>query len=98
MRVAVMKSSSHEVTQLLTDWGNGNQAAADKLMPLVYEELRGLAHQDMNKERPGHTLQTSALVNEAYLRLIDQKQVDGQNRADFFSIAAQLILRIPVDY
>jgi len=98
MRVAVMKSSSHEVTQLLTDWGNGNQAAADKLMPLVYEELRRLAHQYMNKERPGHTLQTSALVNEAYLRLIDQKQVHWQNRAHFFGIAAQLMRRILVDY
>src|SRR5437588_1012449 len=98
MRVAVMKSSSHEVTQLLTDWGNGNQAAADKLMPLVYEELRRLAHQYMNKERPGHTLQTSGLVNEAYLRIIDQSQVHWQNRAHFFGIAAQMMRRILVDY
>src|SRR5437016_2245636 len=98
MRVAVMKSSSHEVTQLLTDWGNGNQAAADKLMPLVYEELRRLAHQYMNRERPGHTLQTSALVNEAYLRLVDQQHVRWQNRAHFFGIAAQLMRRILVDH
>src|SRR5437016_7878858 len=98
MRVAVMKSSSHEVTQLLTDWGNGNQAVADKLMPLVYEELRRLAHQYMNKERPGHTLQTSGLVNEAYLRLVDQREVHWQNRAHFFGIAAQLMRRILVDY
>src|SRR5438105_7565236 len=98
IRVDLMKSSSHEVTQLLTDWGNGNQAAADKLMPLVYEELRRLAHQYMNKERPGHTLQTSALVNEAYLRLIDQKQVHWQSRAYFFGIASQLMRRILVDY
>jgi len=98
MGLAVMKTSSHEVTQLLMDWGNGNQAAAEKLMPLVYEELHRLAHQYMNKEHPGHTLQTSALVNEAYLRLIDQKQVHWQNRAHFFGIAAQLMRRILVDY
>ena len=98
MGLAVMKTSSHEVTQLLMDWGNGNQAAAEKLMPLVYEELHRLAHHYMNKERPGHTLQTSALVNEAYLRLIDQKQVHWQNRAHFFGIAAQLMRRILVDY
>jgi len=98
MGLAVMKTSSHEVTQLLMDWGNGNQAAAEKLMPLVYEELHRLAHHYMNKERPGHTLQTSGLVNEAYLRLIDQKQVHWQNRAQFFGIAAQLMRRILVDY
>ena len=98
MGLAVMKTSSHEVTQLLMDWGNGNQTAAEKLMPLVYEELHRLAHQYMNKEHPGHTLQTSALVNEAYLRLIDQKQVHWQNRAHFFGIAAQLMRRILVDY
>ena len=98
MGLAVMKTSSHEVTQLLMDWGKGNQTAAEKLMPLVYEELHRLAHQYMNKERPGHTLQTSALVNEAYLRLIDQKQVHWQNRAQFFGIAAQLMRRILVDY
>src|SRR2546428_8693663 len=93
-----MKSSSHEVTQLLMDWGNGNQAAAEKLMPLVYHELHRLAHQYMNRERPGHTLQTSALVNEAFLRLIDQKKVHWQNRAHFFGIAAQMMRRILVDY
>src|SRR5256712_1490221 len=93
-----MKTSSHEVTQLLMDWGNWNKAAAEKLIPVVYEELHRLAHQYMNKERPGHTLQTSALVNEAYLRLIDQKQVHWQNRAHFFGIAAQLMRRILVDY
>ena len=93
-----MAALSHEVTQLLVDWGNGNQAALDRLMPLVYEELRRLAHQYMSKERPGHTLQTSGLVNEAYLRLIDQKDVHWQNRAHFFGIAAQLMRRILVDY
>lgn len=93
-----MSAPSHDVTQLLVDWGNGNQAAADKLMPLVYDELHRLAHQYMKQERPGHTLQTSALVNEAYLRLIDQKEVHWQNRAQFFGIAAQLMRRILVDY
>ena len=93
-----MKTSSHEVTELLVDWANGNQSAADRLMPRVYDELRRLAHHYMKQERPGHTLQTSALVNEAYLRLIDQKQANWQNRAQFFGIAAQLMRRILVDY
>ena len=93
-----MTPSPQEVTQLLADWSNGNQAALDKLAPLVHEELRRLAHHYMSRERPGHTLQTSALVNEAYLRLIDQKNVHWQNRAHFFGIAAQLMRRILVDY
>jgi len=97
-RPAVVKTSSHEVTELLVDWANGNQSAADRLMPRVYDELRRLAHHYMKQERPGHTLQTSALVNEAYLRLIDQKQANWQNRAQFFGIAAQLMRRILVDY
>lgn len=93
-----MTPSPHEVTQLLIDWSNGNQAALDKLMPLVYQELHRLAHQYMSRERPGHTLQTSALVNEAYLRLVDQRDVRWQNRAHFFAIAARLMRRILVDY
>lgn len=93
-----MTPSSHSVTQLLVAWGNGNQAARDQLMPLVYEELHRLAHQYMNRERPGHTLQTSALVNEAFLRLVDQRDVHWQNRAHFFGIAAQMMRRILVDY
>jgi RNA polymerase sigma factor (TIGR02999 family) len=93
-----MTASPHEVTQLLIDWSSGNQAALDKLMPLVYQELHRLAHQYMRREDPNHVLQTSALVNEAYLRLIDQKQVRWQNRAHFFAIAAQLMRRILVDY
>jgi RNA polymerase sigma-70 factor (ECF subfamily) len=93
-----MTPSPHEVTQLLLDWSNGNQAALDRLMPLVYGELHRLAHQYMNRERPGHTLQTSGLVNEAYLRLVDQREVHWQNRAHFFGIAAQLMRRILVDY
>src|SRR5438132_8618827 len=93
-----MTPSPHEVTQLLVDWGNGNQAALEKLMPLVYEELHRLARRYMGRERPGHTLQTSGLVNEAYLRLIDQSQVQWQNRAHFYGIAAQTMRRILVDH
>jgi RNA polymerase sigma factor (TIGR02999 family) len=93
-----MTPSPNEVTQLLVEWSNGNQQALEKLMPLVYEELHRLAHQYMNRERPGHTLQTSGLVNEAYLRLIDQREVHWQNRGHFFGIAAQMMRRILVDY
>jgi RNA polymerase sigma factor (TIGR02999 family) len=91
------KTSSHEVTQLLIDWSNGNQAALDRLMPLVDRELHRLAHHYMRRENPGHTLQTTALVNEAYLRLVDQKHVHWKNRAHFFALAAQLMRRILVD-
>ena len=94
----LMTPTSQEISQLLVAWGNGDQAARDELMPLVYEELRRLAHRYMDRERPGHTLQTSALVNEAYLRLIDQNDVHWQNRAHFFGIAAQMMRRILVDY
>ena len=93
-----MTASPKEVTQLLVAWGEGDAAARDELMPLVYEELRRLAHRYMGRERIGHTLQTSGLVNEAYLRLIDQRQVQWQNRNHFFGIAAQMMRRILVDY
>jgi len=93
-----MTPSSNEVTQLLVEWSNGNQAALDKLTPLVYDELHRLAHQHMRRERHDHTLQTSALVNEAYLRLINQRDVRWQNRAHFFSIASRLMRRILVDH
>jgi RNA polymerase sigma factor (TIGR02999 family) len=86
------------VTRLLVAWGDGDQAALEQLMPLVYEELRKLAHQHMRREHPGHTLQTTALVNEAYFRLVGQKQVRWQNRAHFFAISAQLMRRILVDH
>ena len=88
---------SNEVTDLLLEWGNGNQAAVENLMPLVYDELHRLAHRYMGHERRGHTLQTSGLVNEAYLRLIDQTRVQWQNRAHFFGIAAQMMRRILVE-
>jgi len=90
--------SPHEVTQLLLDWSNGDQAALDKLMPLVHTELRRLAHHYMGRENQGHTLQTTALVNEAYLRLVGQKEVHWQNRAQFFGLAAQLMRHILVDH
>ena len=93
-----MASAQHEVTQLLVAWSDGDRAALDQLTPLVYEELHRLARKHMNRERQGHTLQTSALVNEAYLRLIDQRSVHWQNRAQFFSIASRLMRRILVDH
>jgi len=89
--------SSRELTQLLVDWGAGDKAALDKLMPLVYGELRRLAHHYMRRERPGHTLQTTALINEAYLRLIEYRKMQWQDRAHFFAVAAQLMRRILVD-
>lgn len=89
---------SSEVTQLLVDWSNGDQSALDRLMPLVHDELHRLAHLQMRRERHGHTLQTTVLVNEAYLRLVDQRRVSWQNRAQFFAIAAQMMRRILVDY
>jgi RNA polymerase sigma factor (TIGR02999 family) len=90
--------SQHDVTQLLLAWSNGDREALDRLIPLVYDYLRQLASRYMRRERPGHTLQTTALVNEVYLRLVDQRQVRWQNRAHFFAIVAQLMRRIVVDY
>ena len=93
-----MTASPHEVTQLLVDWSNGNQASLERLMPLVDRELHRLAHQYMRREKAGHTLQTTALVNEAYLKLIGQKHVHWKNRAHFFALSAQLMRRILVDH
>jgi len=90
--------SPPEITQLLLAWSNGEQNALEKLAPLVYAELHRLAHHYMAGERPGHTLQPTALVNEAYLRLIDSSHVRWQNRAHFFAISAQLMRRILVDF
>ena len=86
------------VTQLLLDWSNGDNAALDKLMPLVYEELRRVAHHYMRQERPGHTLQTTAIVNEAYIHLINQREVQWQNRTHFFGIASLIMRRILTGY
>jgi RNA polymerase sigma-70 factor (ECF subfamily) len=90
--------SPKEITRLLAAWSDGDQSALDKLVPLVQSELHRLAHHYMGRERPGHTLQTSALVNEAYIRLIDWKNVRWQNRAHFFAVSAQLMRRILVDF
>jgi RNA polymerase sigma-70 factor (ECF subfamily) len=86
------------VTQLLVDWSKGDQKALDKLMPLVYSELRKLAGNYLRRERQDHTLQPTALVNEAYLKLIDQRNARWQNRAQFYGVAAQLMRRILVDH
>jgi RNA polymerase sigma-70 factor, ECF subfamily len=90
--------SSPGITQLLLAWGEGDQAALEQLTPLVYGELHRLAKGYLHGERPGHLLQATALVNEAYLRLIDWKQVRWQNRAHFFGVSAQLMRRILVDF
>jgi RNA polymerase sigma factor (TIGR02999 family) len=89
--------TSGEVTRLLQDWSDGRREALDKLLPLVYEELRRLAHSYLTRERPDHTLQTTALVHEAYLKLIDQRSVDWQNHGQFFAISAQAMRRILLD-
>ena len=91
-------SKTHQVTELLAAWSRGDKEALDKLMPLVYDELRRLARQHMRRERAGHTLQTTALVNEAYMRLVDQRRAQWQNRAQFFGVAARLMRRILVDH
>ena len=87
-----------QLTQLLIAWGNGDKAALDSLMPIVYDELRRLARHHLRRERAGHTLQTTALVNQAYLRLVDQRKVQWQNRAHFFALSAQLMRRILLDH
>ena len=92
-----MASDSDNVTRLLSEWGDGNQQALEALVPLIYKELRNLAHNFLYRERPGHTLQTTALVHEAYLKLIDQNDARWQNRAHFFAIAAQAMRRILID-
>src|ERR1051325_5380384 len=88
---------SNDVTQMLLEWRSGNEEALDRLMPLVYDELRRLANRYMRSERPEHTLQATALVNEAYLRLVDMK-VSWQDRAHFFAVAARLMRRLLVDH
>ena len=90
--------SSKEITQLLVAWSEGDESALGQLAPLIHAELHRLAHHYMSRERPGHLLQTSALINEAYLRLIDWKNLRWQNRAHFFGVAAQVMRRILVDF
>ena len=91
-------TNQHEITRLLADWSNGDRQALEKLTPLVYDELRRLAGRYLRQERSGHTLQSTALVHEAYMKLVGQNNVRWQNRAHFFGIAAQMIRRILVDY
>jgi RNA polymerase sigma factor (TIGR02999 family) len=93
-----MTRTPRNITQLLVAWNGGDKSALDQLIPIVYDELRRQASRYLRQERPGHTLQTTALIHEAYLRLVDQKSVQWQNRAQFFGIAAQLMRRILVDH
>jgi RNA polymerase sigma-70 factor (ECF subfamily) len=96
--VLMLATSSHEITQLLLAWNDGDQQALDKLVPLVETELRRLARTYMSRERISHTLQTTALINEAYVRLIDAHNVEWQSRAHFYGIAAQVMRRILVEF
>jgi len=91
-------TSDADITALLVDWNNGDKSAIDRLLPLVERELHRLAHSYVRREDPDHTLQTTALINETYLRLIDQRKVQWQNRAHFFGIAAQIMRRILLNY
>ena len=93
-----MSQPTQNVTTLLLDWSRGDKAALDQLIPIVYDELRRQAARYLRRERLGHTLQTTALIHEAYIRLVDQRNVRWQNRAHFFGIAAQLMRRILVDH
>ena len=90
--------SPNDISELLVAWGGGDQSALERLMPLVYDELKRVAHRYMRGERVSHTLQTTALVNEAYLRLVSWKDVQWQNRAQFFAVSAQMMRRILVDF
>jgi RNA polymerase sigma factor (TIGR02999 family) len=92
------QDKSAEITEILRKWGDGNQEAQEILLPLVYDELHRQASRFLRRERSNHTLQTTALIHEAYLKLVDQREVNWQNRAHFFGIAAQAMRRILVDY
>jgi len=98
IRGNLQRGSSNQVTQLLVRWRSGDKAALDSLMPLVYGELRRIAQHYLNNERPDHTLQSTALVHEAYVRLTHQQLPEWQNRAHFFAVSAQLMRQILVDY
>jgi RNA polymerase sigma factor (TIGR02999 family) len=91
-------TSAGDISGILRAWSDGDQSALDRLTPIVYDELRRLARRYMRHERPGHSLQTAALVNEAYLRLVDYERMQWQNRAHFFAVSAQLMRRILVDH
>src|SRR6266852_4853458 len=91
------ESQRHQITQLLIDWSKGDETALNRLMPLVYQELRRMAHHYLRNERAGHTLQTTDLVNEAYLKLTDYKKIQWQERVHFFAVAARIMRRILVE-
>lgn len=98
METPVKSQPSQDVTQILRDWSEGSEDASARLMPLVYEELRRLAREYLRRERADHTLQATALVHEAYLRLVDEKSMTWKDRAHFYGIAARLMRRILVDH
>jgi len=93
-----MTPAPHDITQLLNQWGNGDQAALDRLMPLVYAELRRMARRHMNQQRPGHTLQTTALIHEAYMRVAGDSGKQWENRTHFFGVAAKAMRCVLVDH
>src|SRR5262249_1549349 len=97
MRLACMTTSPENVTQLLKEWRSGDPQAFDRLLPLVYEELRSIAHRYIRRENAGHSLQTTALVHEAYLRLVGRDETDWQNRSHFFGVCAQVMRHLLVD-
>ena len=97
-KTTAVTAPPNEVTQLLINWSNGDQAALEELIPLVQADLRRRARHYLARESPGHTLQTSALINEAYIRLIDQQNVPWQKRAHFFGVAAQVMRHILIDH
>jgi RNA polymerase sigma-70 factor, ECF subfamily len=97
-QAAVDQAAVNQISSLLRAWGDGDQGALEKLTPIVYDELRRLARRHMKGERPGHSLQTTALANEAYMRLVDYKRMQWQNRAHFFAVSSQLMRRILVDH
>lgn len=98
LRLANMPAVTEEITQLLANWSAGEPQALERLVPLVYPELRRMARRQMARENPNHTLQTSALINEAYLKLVDRQQTDWQNRAHFYAVAAQVMRHILIDH
>ena len=87
----------HDITDMLLDWGKGDKAALDRVMPLIYQELRRMAHRQMRRERAGNTMQTTVLINEAYLRLVDYERVQPRDRSHFFAIAAQAMRRVLIE-
>jgi RNA polymerase sigma-70 factor (ECF subfamily) len=98
MQKAPHEAAADDISKLLRAWTDGDQSALDGLTPIVHDELRRLAHRYMRRERTGHSLQTTALVNEAYIRLVDYKRMQWQNRAHFFAVSSQLMRRILVDH